>query len=155
VESLALEKDKRKKRQKLNLCGKESSGVKIYSPSKVVDAREYMVEKDAKKQAELEAKEAQKVQQAANTLVRKQKEAKKEARQAVAQLAKELHTSNPAPPKTPAKKKQLVVHKTKKTSAKMPKAKTPIITSKEAPESPAKLPKKVVVVEEVKEVVIR
>jgi hypothetical protein len=58
VESLALEKDKRKKRQKLNLCGKESSSIKIYSPSKVVDAREYMAEKDAKKQAKLEAKEA-------------------------------------------------------------------------------------------------
>jgi len=48
VESLALEKDKRKKGRKLNLCGKESSGVEIYSPGKVVDAREYMVEKDAK-----------------------------------------------------------------------------------------------------------
>jgi hypothetical protein len=58
VESLALKKDKQKKGRKLNLCGKESSGVKIYSPGKVVDAREYMAEKDAKKQAELEAKEA-------------------------------------------------------------------------------------------------
>jgi hypothetical protein len=58
VESLALEKDKRKKGWKLNLCGKESSGVEIYSPDKVVDAREYMAEKDAKKQAKLEAKEA-------------------------------------------------------------------------------------------------
>jgi hypothetical protein len=61
VESLALEKDKRKKGWKLNLCGKESSGVEIYSPSKVVNAREYMAEKDTKEQTELEAKEAQKV----------------------------------------------------------------------------------------------
>jgi hypothetical protein len=58
VESLALEKDKRKKGWRLNLCGKESSGVEIYSLSKVVNAREYIVEKDAKEQAELEAKEA-------------------------------------------------------------------------------------------------
>ena len=36
----------------------------------------------------------------------------------------------------------------------MPKAKAPIITSKEAPETPAKSPKKAVVVEEVEEVVI-
>jgi hypothetical protein len=36
----------------------------------------------------------------------------------------------------------------------MPKAKAPIITSKEALETPVKSPKKVVVVEEVKEVVI-
>jgi hypothetical protein len=36
VEALALEKDKRKKGRKLNLCGEESFGVEIYSPSKVV-----------------------------------------------------------------------------------------------------------------------
>jgi hypothetical protein len=58
VESLALEKDKRKKGWRLNLYSKESSGVKIYSPSKVVNAREYIAEKDAKEQAELKAKEA-------------------------------------------------------------------------------------------------
>jgi hypothetical protein len=80
VESLALEKDKWKKGWRLNLYSKESSGVEIYSPSKVVDAREYIVEKDAKEQAELEAKEARKVQRAANALIRKQKEAKKEAK---------------------------------------------------------------------------
>jgi hypothetical protein len=62
--------------------------------------------------------------------------------------------SNLALPKTPAKKKQPVVHKTKKTSAKILKAKAPVITSKEALETPAKSPKKAVVVEEVKEVVI-
>jgi hypothetical protein len=61
VESLALKKDKQKKGQKLNLCGKESSSVEIYSLSKVVDAREYITEKDTKEQAELEAKEARKV----------------------------------------------------------------------------------------------
>jgi hypothetical protein len=58
VESLALKKDKQKKGRKLNLYGKESSGVEIYSLSKVVDAREYIAEKDTKEQAELEAKEA-------------------------------------------------------------------------------------------------
>jgi hypothetical protein len=47
VESLALEKDKRKKGRRLNLCGEESSGVDIYTPGKVVRAREYMEAKDA------------------------------------------------------------------------------------------------------------
>ena len=71
------------------------------------------------------------MQWAANGLIRKQKQAEKEARQAAAQLAKELKTSNPAPPKTLPQKKQPVVHKAKKTSAKMPKAKAPIRASKE------------------------
>jgi hypothetical protein len=84
VESLALEKDKRRKGRRLNLCGEESGGIKIYSPGKVVQAREYIEEKDAKEQAKREAKEARKVQRAANALIRKQKEAEKEARQAVA-----------------------------------------------------------------------
>ena len=61
---------------------------------------------------------------------------------------------NPALPKTPPQKKQPVVYKAKKTSAKMPKAKAPIRASKEPSKTPAKSPKKVVVVEEVKEVVI-
>jgi hypothetical protein len=58
VEALAFKKDKYKRGWKLNLCGKESSGVEIYSLSKVVNAREYMAEKDAKEQAKLKAKEA-------------------------------------------------------------------------------------------------
>jgi hypothetical protein len=48
VESLALEKNKRKRGRRLNLCGEESSGVEIYSPGKVVQAKEYMEAKDAK-----------------------------------------------------------------------------------------------------------
>jgi hypothetical protein len=80
VESLALKKDKHKKGRRLNLCREESSGVEIYTPGKVVRAREYMEAKDAEEQAEREAKEAQKVQRAANALVRQQKQAKKEAR---------------------------------------------------------------------------
>jgi hypothetical protein len=63
--------------------------------------------------------------------------------------------SNSAPPKTQAKKKQPVVHKTKETGVKMPKAKAPVISSIEAPKTPAKSPKKAVVVEEVEEVVCR
>jgi hypothetical protein len=114
VEALALKKDKRKKGRRLNLCGEESAGVEIYSPSKVVQAREYMAEKDAKEKAELEAKEARKIIWAANELVREQKQAEKEACQAAAQLAKELYTSNPASPKTPTKQKQSVVYKAKK-----------------------------------------
>ena len=80
MEALALKKDKHKKGRRLNLCSKESGGVKIYSPSKVVQAREYIEEKNAKEQAKYETKEARKAQRAANRLIRKQKEAKKEAR---------------------------------------------------------------------------
>ena len=95
------------------------------------------------------------MQRAANALVRKQKQAEKEARQAAAQLAKELRTSNPAPPKTPAKKKQPVVHKAKETGAEVPKAKAPVTLSKTPKKTPAKAPEKAVVIEEVEEVVIR
>jgi hypothetical protein len=47
VEALALKRDKCKKGRRLNLCGEESSGVEIYTPGKVVAAREYMEAKDA------------------------------------------------------------------------------------------------------------
>jgi hypothetical protein len=47
VEALALERDKCKKGRRLNLCGEESSGVEIYTPGKVVAAREYIEAKDA------------------------------------------------------------------------------------------------------------
>jgi dsDNA-specific endonuclease/ATPase MutS2 len=94
------------------------------------------------------------VKRAANALLQKQKKTKKKAKQATAQLAQELHTSNPAPPKTPAKKKQLIVHKAKKTSAKVPKAKAPITTSKEPSKTPARSPEKAVVIKEVEEIVI-
>jgi hypothetical protein len=53
----------------LNLCGEESSSVEIYLPGKVEQAREYIEAKDAKEQAEREAKEARKVQWAANRLI--------------------------------------------------------------------------------------
>ena len=55
-----------------------------------------------------------------------------------------MHTSNPAPPKTPAKKKQPIVYKAKKTGAKVPKAKAPVTASKEPSKAPAKSPKKAV-----------
>jgi hypothetical protein len=63
--------------------------------------------------------------------------------------------SNPAPPKTLIQKKALVVHKAKKTSAKVPKARAPVILPKTPKKTPAKAPTKAVVVEEAEEVVIR
>jgi hypothetical protein len=66
-----------------------------------------------------------------------------------------LHISNPAPPKSPTKKKQPVVYKAKKTRAKVPKAKAPIALSKSPKKGPTKASKKAVVVEEVKGVVIQ
>jgi hypothetical protein len=47
VEVLVFEKDKCKKGRRLNLYGEESAGVEIYTPGKVVTAREYMEAKDA------------------------------------------------------------------------------------------------------------
>jgi hypothetical protein len=46
VEVLALKKDKYKKGQRLNLCSKKSSSVKIYTLGKVIAAREYIEAKD-------------------------------------------------------------------------------------------------------------
>ena len=61
VEALDLKKDKYKKGRRLNLTDEESSSIEIYTPDKVVKAREYIEAKDAQEQAELEAKEARKV----------------------------------------------------------------------------------------------
>jgi outer membrane lipopolysaccharide assembly protein LptE/RlpB len=63
--------------------------------------------------------------------------------------------SNLAPLKTPAKKKQPIVYKAKKTGVKVPKAKAPVTASKEPSKALAKSPEKAVVVEEVEEEVIR
>jgi hypothetical protein len=63
--------------------------------------------------------------------------------------------SNLAPPKTPSQKKAPVVYKAKKTSAKVLKAKAPIVLPKTLKKTPAKAPIKAIVVEEVEEVVIR
>jgi hypothetical protein len=69
-------------------------------------------------------------------------------------LVKELYILNLALLKTLVKKKTLIVYNVKKASVKVLKAKEPIIAFKEPFRTPAKLPKKVVVVKEVKEVVI-
>jgi hypothetical protein len=69
-------------------------------------------------------------------------------------LVKELYILNLALLKTLAKKKTLVVYSAKKASIKVLKAKEPITASKEPSKTPIKLPKKAVVVKEVKEVVI-
>jgi hypothetical protein len=43
------------------LCGKESKGVKAYSPNKVVITREYYKKKETEKAKEAKAKEARKI----------------------------------------------------------------------------------------------
>ena len=65
-----------------------------------------------------------------------------------------MYILNPALLKTLVKKKALVVYKAKKTSIKVLKAKAPIIAFEEPSKTPAKSPKKAVVIEEVKEIVI-
>ena len=91
-----------------------------YSPDKVVDCREYQASKEAIELAETKAKEQRKIQRAANTLKNKQLKEEKEARQAAAQLAKDLQTANPTSRKVPSKKTKAVVPKAKKTAPTMP-----------------------------------
>jgi hypothetical protein len=69
-------------------------------------------------------------------------------------LAKELYILNLAPLKTLVKEKALIVYKAKKASIKVLKAKVLITAFKEPFKTLAKLPKKAVVVKEVKKVII-
>ena len=85
--------------------------MECYSPDKVVDAREYHEKKEAEELLEAKAKEARKIKRAANALRNKQLKEEKEARQAAAQLAKDLHLANPAICKVPSKKLKVVLSK--------------------------------------------
>ena len=135
-ETIILEKKKRKKGVRLNLCGEESNGGEIYSPEKVANAKTYQSEKAKLEQQEEEAKEARKIQRAANALKNKQEKEKKaverEAKQAAAQLAKEMRAANPATPKTPAKQPKPRAVKPKKAAISMPKSKKALSPSKKA-----------------------
>ena len=136
--SIILEKKKRKKGKRLNLCGEISKGVEVYSPVTVGRARAYHETKEAAEALELQAKEERKIKRAANALKNKQLKEEKEARQAAAQLAKELHGANPTAPKAPSKQTKLVAVKSKKAPVAMPKAKKAPALSKK----PAKLEKR-------------
>jgi hypothetical protein len=86
-EAIVLEKSKRRRGKKLNLVGEESKGVELYSPAKVARAREYQAEKESLEEQENRAKEARKVQRAANALKSKEiKDEKAAARQLEAEL---------------------------------------------------------------------
>ena len=74
------------------MYGKETNRTECYSLDKVVDCREYQASKEAVELAETKAKEQRKIQRATNTLKNKQLKEEKEARQAAAQLAKDLQT---------------------------------------------------------------
>jgi hypothetical protein len=143
-EAIILEKTKRKKGKRLNLCGEISKGVEVYSPVKVVHAQVHHDTKEAAEALELQAKEERKIKRAANALMNKQLKEEKEARQAAAQLAKELQGANPTPPKTPLKQTKPVAVKPKKALIAIPKAKKAPTLSK----NPTKSVPDVVAIEE-------
>ena len=138
-EAIILEKKKRKKGKRLNLCGEISEGVEGYAPVTVGRALAYHETKEAVEALELQAKEERKIKRAANALKNKQLKEEKEAKQAAAQLAKELQGANPTSPKTPSKQTKPVAVKSKKASVATPKAKKAPALSKK----PAKLRKEV------------
>jgi hypothetical protein len=109
------------------LCGKESEGVECYSPNKVVNAREYLATKEAVELAEAKAKKQRKIEKAANALRNKQLREEKKARQAIAQLAKDLQHANLTSQNTRPKQVKVVATKAKKTAIIVPKTKqTPL-----------------------------
>jgi hypothetical protein len=138
-EAIILEKKKRKKGKRLNLCREISKGVEVYSPVTVVGARVYHETKEAAEALELQAKEERKIKRAANALKNKQLKEEKEARQAVAQLAKELQGANPTTLKALLGQAKLVAVKPRKVPVATPKAKKAPVLSKK----PAKLRKEV------------
>jgi hypothetical protein len=146
--AIILEKKKRKKGKKLNLCGEISKGVEVYSPVKVVRAQVYNDTKEAAEALELQAKEERKIKRAANALKNKQLKEEKEARQAAAQLAKELQSVHPTSPKALSKQTKPVAVKPKKALAAMPKAKIAAPPSEKPAKSRKKVPDIVVIKEE-------
>lgn len=99
-EAIILEKKKRKKGARLNLCGEATSGGEIYSPAKVARPVAYHDEKDILIRKEKQEKEARKIQRAItateNKLKKAEKVAAREAKQAEEQLAKEMQVANQA-----------------------------------------------------------
>ena len=138
-EAIILEKKKRKKGKRLNLCGEISKGVEVYSPVTVVCAQAYHETKEAVEALKLQAKEERKIKRAANALKNKQLKEEKEARQVTAQLAKELQGANPITPKALLGQAKLVAVKPRKVPVATLKAKkAPVLFKK-----PAKLRKEV------------
>ena len=112
------------------MCGRVSEGVEAYSPNKVVTAREYRDTKEAVELTKAKAKEERKIQKAANALRNKQLKKEREARQAAAQLAKDLQAANKAPRDTLPKQTKVVATKAKKSTAAVLKTKkTPLRAS--------------------------
>jgi DDE superfamily endonuclease len=74
-ESLEAQKKKNKKSKRLNLCGEEAGGPECWSPAKVVRARQFQEELEAKEKEEMQQKEERRVVRAKNKELREEKEA--------------------------------------------------------------------------------
>jgi hypothetical protein len=74
----------------LNLCREISERVEVYSSITVGCAQAYYKTKEAVEALKLQVKEERKIKRAGNALKNKQLKEEKEAKQATAQLAKEL-----------------------------------------------------------------
>ena len=120
--AIQLQKQKGGKGKKLDLAGEETAGVVAYSPAKVVRCREYATQKETIEIAKTKEKEERKIQRAINSLKTQQE---KEARQAAAQLAKDLRSANLSLHKARSKKTKAVAIKAKKAAPTVPKATEP------------------------------
>ena len=129
-----MQKNKGKKKKKLNLCGEKSEGVECWSPAKVEQARVFQETKAVQEAKELAEKEARKTQRAANALKNKQeKEAKAAERDAKAiakQLAPDLEVQKPIALEAPLRQKKLVAVKARKTTPNVPNVGKAPTTSK-------------------------
>jgi hypothetical protein len=86
IESLKLEKVKRKRGKALNLLGESSSSTEIYTPGKVTKARNFLANQESEKAEEEAQKEARKVE---NQLRRKRPQYEKEERAQERELRRE------------------------------------------------------------------
>ncbi len=85
--AISMERKKRKRGKRLNLLGESDSGPQFFSPSKVVAAREYQAEKEAKEEREKQEKINRKVQAA---IKRKQVEMEKKERALQREMARQM-----------------------------------------------------------------
>lgn len=122
-EAIILEKRKRKRGKKLNLAGEVSQGVEIYSPGKVVAAREYQAHLDEQAAIEEARKEQNRIRKAANKLLKEKLAEEKAQRDAAKQLQKEMKATLPPIPKA-----VLVGPKKTALKKKAPVLKTPKVT---------------------------
>lgn len=118
--ALIAEKSRRKRGKKLNLAGEISKGVELYSPNKVVRARQFQEQKAQEEQAERDAIEARKLVRAQNALEKQIEKEEKEVQHQIAIEIKVQGAKGGASSKASSLKTSPVRVKAKKTAVSMP-----------------------------------